>query len=64
MHIAVGYLSLSIARRGPVAGAFDVCTYCNTPLFAKVNNPEAYNTLFQIEKRVTIAVQTSQWLKS
>jgi len=38
--------------RGPVAGALDVCTYCNTPLFAKVNNPEAYNQLFEIEKKI------------
>ena len=38
--------------RGPVAGALDVCTYCNTPLFAKVNNSEAYNTLFEIEKQI------------
>jgi hypothetical protein len=28
--------------RGPVAGALDVCTYCNGALFAKINNSEDY----------------------
>lgn len=28
--------------RGPVAGALDVCTYCNTPVFARVADQASY----------------------
>ena len=38
--------------RGPLAGTLDVCTYCNTPLFAKVNNQEEYNLLLNVESQI------------
>lgn len=36
--------------RGPVAGWLDVCTYCNTPLFAQAKNSEDYSLFRTTEK--------------
>lgn len=44
--------------RGPVPGALDVCTHCNTPLFAKALDEFQYDKMSklesQIEKEVTL----------
>jgi hypothetical protein len=52
-----GRLSGSVHKpdcRGPVAGALDVCTFCNTPIFAKALTKLSYEELaakeFQIKK--------------
>ena len=38
--------------RGPVEGALDVCTYCNTPVFAKSANEIEYESLVQLENKI------------
>lgn len=43
--------------RGPVAGALDVCTFCNTPVFAKAANETRYNDLKSKED----AISNSDW---
>jgi hypothetical protein len=46
--------------RGPVAGALDVCTYCNTPLFAKALDKSTYETLEAQESQIE-RPDTSAW---
>ena len=38
--------------RGPVAGALDVCTYCNTPVFAKAPTQAEYETMVAEENKI------------
>ena len=38
--------------RGPVPGALDVCTYCNTPTFAKASTKTEYEQLLNIESHI------------
>jgi hypothetical protein len=38
--------------RGPVAGALDVCTYCNTPVFAKALDQSQYETMLAEENKI------------
>ncbi|MBA2748308.1 MAG: hypothetical protein H0X72_01745 [Acidobacteria bacterium] len=38
--------------RGPVQSALDVCTYCNTPIFAKAATETEYKQLLDIESRI------------
>jgi hypothetical protein len=38
--------------RGPVAGALDVCTYCNTPIFAKAPTQSEYDTMVAEENKI------------
>ena len=42
----------NVACRGPVAGALDVCTHCNTPVFAKAADPSTYNILATSESQI------------
>jgi hypothetical protein len=46
--------------RGPVAGALDVCTYCNTPLFAKALDKSTYEMLESQESQIE-RPDTSAW---
>ncbi len=38
--------------RGPVPGAVDVCTHCNTPVFAKAKDAREYNSLVGLESSI------------
>jgi hypothetical protein len=40
------------ACRGPVTGALDVCTFCNTPVFAKALNQSEYETMVAEENKI------------
>lgn len=46
--------------RGPVPGALDVCTYCNTPLFAKAPDKATYEMLEGRESQIE-RPDTSAW---
>ncbi|HEX8174101.1 MAG TPA: hypothetical protein VF543_03160 [Pyrinomonadaceae bacterium] len=46
--------------RGPVPGALDVCTYCNTPLFARALDKGAYDVMASRESQIEIP-DTSAW---
>ncbi len=37
------------ACRGPVPGALDVCTHCNTPVFAKALDKQTYDRMVNVE---------------
>jgi hypothetical protein len=41
------------ACRGPVPGAMDVCTYCNTPVFAKALTQSEYETMADAEGKIS-----------
>jgi hypothetical protein len=41
--------------RGPVEGALDVCTYCNTPVFAKAPTQSEYETMVAEENKIVKA---------
>ena len=38
-----------IECRGPVKGAFDVCSFCNSPIFAKAKTSDDYTQLELLE---------------
>ncbi len=38
--------------RGPVPGALDVCTFCNTPVFAKALTEPAYQAALGLESQI------------
>jgi hypothetical protein len=41
--------------RGPVPGALDVCTYCNTPVLAKAPTQSEYETMVAEENKIVKA---------
>ena len=46
-----GYQVHESSCRGPVAGALDVCQFCNEPLFARASSRQAFEAARESETR-------------